>query len=89
MIWLISFLAMGLIAVAVLTVVLAYLERQKWMRIFCDKLEIPIHIMEGEEPKKEDLQPAPPRKRISVPVPGAYPDMKPPSYATKAMEKKK
>ena len=39
-------------AALILALSLQYLERQKWMRMFCGKQGIPIDIMEGNPAKR-------------------------------------
>jgi hypothetical protein len=69
--WLICFLAASLVLVASLALVLQYLNQTRLMRIFGDKQGVPINILEGKAEEKIESKPPMPRRRISVPLPGA------------------
>jgi len=61
-------------AALILALSLQYLERQKWMRMFCGKQGIPIDIMEGKDQGAQAGVPMPQkptRQRFAVPIPGA------------------
>jgi hypothetical protein len=69
--WLIFFLAASLTSALILAMVLVY-RTQTWLtRIFSEKQGVPINTLEGKIEESVNVAHPLPRRKISVPLPGA------------------